>query len=142
METYLNLITEWAQDYGMKILGALVLFIIGRIVIGGLLSIIKKVVNRSFKDETLTKFIASLTRMILLTILSAKTSDLTIVCFIVLPNFVLYNSITHFPYTLLLVIFKFFFLRTQSPLLSFLQFLSAILMFPHVSFCYSHSLCF
>ena len=69
METYLNMITEWAQEYGMNILGALVIFIIGRMAIGILLSITKKVINKSFKDETLTKFVANLTKMILLTIL-------------------------------------------------------------------------
>lgn len=53
----------------MKILGALVIFIIGRIMISAMLSVIKKVINKSFKDETLTKFITSLTKMILLTIL-------------------------------------------------------------------------
>ena len=69
METYLNMLTKWGQEYGMNILGALVIFIIGRMVISVLLSIIKKVINKSFKDETLTKFITSLTKMILLTIL-------------------------------------------------------------------------
>jgi len=55
--------------YGFKVIGAILIFIIGRIVIGIISSAIRKVMKRSDVDETLTKFIISLTRMALLTLL-------------------------------------------------------------------------
>ncbi len=69
MQEYLTLLTDWGQMYGLKILGALAIFIIGRIVIGILISGLKKLINKSFKDETLTKFLGNLIRMLLLTVL-------------------------------------------------------------------------
>ncbi|MEZ5359931.1 MAG: mechanosensitive ion channel [Candidatus Zixiibacteriota bacterium] len=59
----------WAEAYGLKILGSIAIFIIGRIVIGFLIGVFRRIMTKSKMDETLTKFILSLVRMALLTIL-------------------------------------------------------------------------
>lgn len=69
MENLMDKLSDWGSLYGMTILGAVAIFIIGRIVIGIITSAVRKVLTRSKTDETLVKFVSSLTRMILLTIL-------------------------------------------------------------------------
>jgi len=60
---------EVAQNYGFKILGALAIFIVGRIVIGFVVKGVRKLMKRSSMDETLQKFLLSLIRMGLLAFL-------------------------------------------------------------------------
>ena len=69
MEGLTDKIIEWGALYGMKIVGALAILIIGRIVVGILTGIVRRLMKRSRSDETLIKFITSLTKTALLAIL-------------------------------------------------------------------------
>lgn len=69
MEGLTDKIIEWGALYGMKIVGALAILIIGRIVVGILTGIVRRLLKRSKTDETLIKFITSLTKTALLAIL-------------------------------------------------------------------------
>ncbi len=68
MEKYTDAILEWCWAYGPMILTALAIFIIGRIVAGMVVSLLKKVMTKANVDETLTKFIASIANIFLLLI--------------------------------------------------------------------------
>jgi small conductance mechanosensitive channel len=67
MENVLSTIVDWATAYGIKIVGALAIVIFGRIVTGILAGVVRRLMNRSKADETLIKFVVSLTRIALLT---------------------------------------------------------------------------
>jgi len=67
MENVVEILMEWATAYGLKIVGAIALLVIGRIVVGILTGVVKRLMNRSKNDETLTKFVVSLTKIALMT---------------------------------------------------------------------------
>lgn len=69
LTTIMQTIYIWAEAYGLQILGSIAIFIIGRIVIGFLIGIFRRVMNKSKMDDTLSKFILSIARMALLLIL-------------------------------------------------------------------------
>ena len=69
MEEYLNMFIEWGTVYGMKILGAIAIFIIGRFVIGIITGIVRRILTKSQTDEALVKFLVSLTKTALLVVL-------------------------------------------------------------------------
>lgn len=69
VEGLMDKVMEWRALYGMKVVGALVVLIIGRIVVGILTGIVKRLLVKAKTDETLVRFIASLTRTALLAIL-------------------------------------------------------------------------
>lgn len=62
-------VSDFIAVYGLKIIGAILIFVIGRIVIGILTKAVRKMMERSDVDATLTKFVVSLTKMGLLTLL-------------------------------------------------------------------------
>ena len=62
-------ISGFIAAYGLKVIGAILIFIIGRIVIGIITRGIHKVMKRSNVDKTLSKFVISLVRIALLTLL-------------------------------------------------------------------------
>jgi small conductance mechanosensitive channel len=66
VETIINQISELATAYGMRILGALAILIIGRILIGIIVGIVRRLLVKSKTDDTLVKFLASLTKIFLL----------------------------------------------------------------------------
>ncbi len=65
----------WAEVYGLKILAAIIIFIIGRMVIGFLLGVVRRIMNKSKMDETLTKFILSLVKIVLMVMLVIMILD-------------------------------------------------------------------
>jgi len=67
MENLWEKLADWSTVYGIKIIGAIAIVVIGRIVISILTGIIGRLMKRSGTDETLTKFILKLTRIALLT---------------------------------------------------------------------------
>lgn len=69
MDAYLDMVVEWAKLYGWKVVGAIVIFLIGRLMISVIVRFLKRILKRSKTDETLTKFVASLVKMALLAIL-------------------------------------------------------------------------
>ena len=67
MESLTERIIEWGAFYGTRILGALAIIIIGRLVVGILAKVVRRLLRKGHADETLTKFLVSLTRIGLLT---------------------------------------------------------------------------
>ncbi len=67
MEQLMDKLVEWGALYGPQIIGALAILIIGRMVVGILVGIVRRLMNKANVDETLTKFVLSLTRIMLMT---------------------------------------------------------------------------
>ncbi|MCP4708778.1 MAG: mechanosensitive ion channel, partial [Planctomycetes bacterium] len=67
MEDLTGKLMEWGELYGPRIIGALVIIILGRIVVGIMTSFVRRLMNKSNVDETLTKFVVRLTKIALLT---------------------------------------------------------------------------
>ena len=71
MEEYMNMDMEkiWdkVQSYGLNLLAAIVILIVGRIIVGIITSVIHRQMVKRSADETLTKFLVSMTRMGLMT---------------------------------------------------------------------------
>jgi small conductance mechanosensitive channel len=116
LEGILDKIIEWGALYGMKIVGALAILIIGRIVVGILTGALKKVMRKSKMDETLVKFLSSLTKTGLLVILFIvvlnqlgiqTTSFVAIIGAIGLAiGFALQGSLANFAAGVMLILFK------------------------------------
>jgi len=66
MEGLVDKVLEWSTLYGMKIVGALAILIFGRIAVGILTSLTKRLLAKSNVDETLKRFFTNLTRIALL----------------------------------------------------------------------------
>lgn len=69
LTTIVQTIYDWAESYGLQIVGSIAIFIIGRIVIGFLIGIFRRLMNKSKMDVTLSKFLLSIVRIALLTVL-------------------------------------------------------------------------
>lgn len=67
MENLMETIKAYATFYGIRIIGAIAIIIIGRIVTSILIGIVGRMMRRAEVDETLTKFIARLAKIALLT---------------------------------------------------------------------------
>ncbi|MBU0982478.1 MAG: mechanosensitive ion channel [candidate division Zixibacteria bacterium] len=67
MEGYMDTLWGWAEVYGMRVLGAVAILILGRIGVSILAGFVKRVMIRGKVDETLTRFVVSLTRIALMT---------------------------------------------------------------------------
>ncbi len=66
MEKYSDKFMEWLWAYGPKIITALVIFIVGRILVGMVVSLLKRIMKKANVDDTLTSFIASIAKIFLL----------------------------------------------------------------------------
>ncbi|MCK5126354.1 MAG: mechanosensitive ion channel [candidate division Zixibacteria bacterium] len=75
LTSIVQMISDWAELYGLKILGSIAIFIIGRIVISFVIGIIRRVLNKSKMDETLSKFILSILRIMLLMVIVIAALD-------------------------------------------------------------------
>jgi len=60
-------IMELGTLYGIKIIGAVAILILGRFVVAILTGLVKRLMSKSKMDETLTKFVGSLTKIALMT---------------------------------------------------------------------------
>jgi len=67
VEQIMEKVTEWGTLYGMKIVGAIAILIIGRLVVGLLARVVRRLMTKANVDETLTRFVTSLVRIALLT---------------------------------------------------------------------------
>jgi len=67
MEQIIETLTNWGTMYGTRVLGAILILIVGRIVAGWLARIVKRLLTGAKVEETLTRFLATLTRIGLLT---------------------------------------------------------------------------
>jgi len=116
MEGVLDRIYEWLALYGMKIVGAIAILIIGRIVVGIITGLVRRMLDRSKTDDTLTKFIVSLTKTMLMIILFIvvlnqlgiqTTSFVAIIGAIGLAiGFALQGSLSNFAAGVMLMIFR------------------------------------
>ena len=116
MEKFLQMSADWIVVYGLRILGAVAIFIIGRIVISIVVGAVKKIMRRSETDETLAKFLSSLLKMTLLTLVIIAaigalgvetTSFIAIIGAAGLAiGFALQGSLSNFASGVMLIIFR------------------------------------
>jgi small conductance mechanosensitive channel len=66
METFMDQLIIFATTYGLKIIGAVLILIIGRIVAGIARKIVHKILRKSDIDEAIIKFVASLTFVLII----------------------------------------------------------------------------
>jgi small conductance mechanosensitive channel len=66
-------LVDFATMYGIKIIGAILILIIGRIVAGIVRNVVKRVLGKTKTDETIVKFVASLAYILIIvfTVLAA-----------------------------------------------------------------------
>ncbi len=67
MEQVYAKLTEWGTAYGTSVLGAIVILIVGRIIAGWMSRIVRRLLTTAKVEETLTRFLTTLTRITLLT---------------------------------------------------------------------------
>lgn len=116
MTSIVGTISDWGIAYGFKIIGAIVILIIGRIVIGILTSLIGRLMNRASVDEMLTKFIVKLSKIALLTfviIAALGTLGVQTASFVAIigaaglaVGFALQGSLSNFASGIMLIIFR------------------------------------
>lgn len=116
MQEYLDIAKEWATLYGVKVIGAIAIFVIGRIVIGMIIKGLRTVMTRAETDETLSRFLLSLTRIALLTfviIAALGTLGVETASFIAIigaaglaVGFALQGSLANFASGVMLIIFR------------------------------------
>lgn len=116
MEKILDTLADLATRYGAKIVGAILILIIGRIVVGIIANIIGKLMQRSNADPTLTKFVVSLTRIALMTfvfIAAIGTLGVQTASFVAVIGaaglaigFALQGSLANFASGVMLIIFR------------------------------------
>lgn len=69
-QKWIDLAIEKGSEYGLKIIMAIIIWIIGKWIIGKVMKLFKKVLNKNENmDETLEKFLSNLVRTILLVLL-------------------------------------------------------------------------
>ncbi len=116
MENLTEKLLEWGALYGTKIIAAIAILVIGRIVVGLLTRLLRRVMTKASVDETLTRFVASLTRIALMVIviiaaLSAlgvqTTSFVAIIGAAGLAiGFALQGSLANFAAGVMLIVFR------------------------------------
>ena len=107
---------ELGTQYGLKIVGALAIFILGRIVIGIITGVVRRLMQKSKVDETLTKFVVSLTKIALMAfvvIAALSTLGIQTGSFIAVigaaglaVGFALQGSLSNFAAGVMLIIFR------------------------------------
>ena len=116
MDGLLEKAYEFLMVYGLKIVAAIAIFIIGRIGISVLVRLIGRMLKRSNADETLVKFLISLTRITLLTFLfimvlgalGVQTASFIVVLGAagLAVGFALQGSLSNFASGVMLIIFR------------------------------------
>lgn len=68
MEAILDKLTEWGAFYGTRILGAIAIVFFGRLIVRWIARAIRLMLEKSNTDETLIKFLSSMTRITLMVV--------------------------------------------------------------------------
>ena len=68
MENVVEMLTEWGALYGTRIVGAIVILILGRLLTTFLTNLVERLMQKSGAERTLTGFVRNLTRISLLII--------------------------------------------------------------------------
>lgn len=107
---------EWGALYGTKVIGAIVILIIGRIAVSLLTRLVRRLMQKGKADETLTRFISSLTKIALMTfvvIAALNTLGVQTASFIAIigaaglaVGFALQGSLSNFASGVMLIIFR------------------------------------
>jgi len=116
MENIIERLTEWGTLYGIKIIGAIAILIIGRIITSIIVKIVKRIMKKTNVDETLTNFLANLTRislLIFIVIAALSTLGFETTSFIAIigaaglaVGFALQGSLSNFASGIMLIIFR------------------------------------
>jgi len=116
MENLSDKLLEWGALYGTKIIAAIAILIVGRLVIGVVARIVRRLMTKANVDETLTKFLVSLTRILLMTfVIIAALSALGVqtTSFVAIIGaaglaigFALQGSLANFAAGVMLIIFR------------------------------------
>jgi len=116
MENIIDMLYEFAALYGGRIIGALAILILGRIGVGLVASVIRRFMVRGKVDETLTRFVISLTRIALLVfvaIAALSTLGFETTSFVAVigaaglaVGFALQGSLANFASGVMLIIFR------------------------------------
>jgi small conductance mechanosensitive channel len=116
MEEIWQKIIEIGTVYGTKIVGAILILVLGRIVIGFIVRALKRLMERSSTDQTLAKFLLTLTKIGLLTfiiIAAISTLGVQTASFIAVigaaglaVGFALQGSLANFASGVMLIIFR------------------------------------
>lgn len=114
MENITDKLMEWGALYGMKIIAAIAILVIGRLVVGILTRIVKRLMSNV--DATLTRFVVSLTRimlMVIVVIAALNTLGVQTTSFIAIigaaglaVGFALQGSLANFAAGVMLIIFR------------------------------------
>ncbi len=116
IERIWSTVSEFAALYGMKIIGAILIIVLGRIVVGLVTRMVARLLERSKTDETLTRFLLALTRIALLTfifIAALNTLGVQTTSFIAVigaaglaVGFALQGSLANFASGVMLILFR------------------------------------
>ncbi len=116
MDNIIRVVTDFAAVYGIKIVGAIAIIILGRIAIGIIGKIVHRMMTKGKVDETLTKFVVSLTRialMVFIIIAAMGTLGVQTASFVAVIGaaglaigFALQGSLSNFASGVMLVIFR------------------------------------
>jgi len=116
MTTVMQTLYEFATSYGIKIIGAIAIIVIGRIIVGILTKIVRRFMTKADVDETLTKFVVSLARiglMVFVFIAALGTLGIETASFAALIaaaglaiGFALQGSLSNFAAGVMLIIFR------------------------------------
>lgn len=107
---------EFGTMYGTKVIGAIIILIVGRILAGWLTKIVRKLLTHAKVDETLTRFVANITRITLmvfvivaaLSTIGIQTASLIAVIGAagLAIGFALQGSLSNFASGVILIIFR------------------------------------
>ncbi len=116
MEGIWEKLADWGALYGTKVIGAIAILVIGRIVVGILASLVRRLMTKADVDETLTKFVISLARillMIFIVLAALSTLGVETTSFIAIlgaaglaVGFALQGSLSNFASGVMLIIFR------------------------------------
>ncbi len=116
MEHILDKLVEWGAMYGTKVLGAIAILVLGRFAVGILANIVKRILIKAKTDETLTRFLVSLTKIALLAfvvIAALNTLGIQTASFVAIigaaglaVGFALQGSLSNFASGVMLIIFR------------------------------------
>jgi len=116
MENVIAKIYEWGALYGTKVIGAIVILIIGRLLVGVLARLTRRLLEKGKADETLSRFLVSLIRIALMTfivIAALGTLGVQTASFVAIIGaaglaigFALQGSLSNFASGVMLIIFR------------------------------------
>ena len=116
MENWMEVVETYATEYGLRIIAAIAILIIGRIVVGMLTGIVKRLMGKANVDETLARFVSSLTRIALMVFVFIAALDqlgVETASFIAIigaaglaVGFALQGSLSNFASGVMLIVFR------------------------------------